>query len=361
MTLVVTGGAGFIGTRVLDLIGDEWNGVALDNLHPQVHGATPREPELPHGTHFHRGDVANPAAWDHLLSRYTPRVVLHLAAETGTGQSLLEASRHTMVNVHGTAVMLDAFTRHNVLPEAIVLTSSRAVYGEGAWRTAEGEVFHANPRRAASLDRQDWLPRGDAQEVGVPVPHSARNVQARPSNVYASTKLAQEHLLNSWCSALGVQLTVLRLQNVYGRGQSLDNPYTGVLTFFARKALAGEPIPVYEGGGILRDFVSVQDVAEAVATALRRTAGPDILTADVGSGRPITLFEAAEVLASEAESAPPHPTNLYRLGDVRAAYADNSAAREALGYVPRLDFRDGVRELVAWVRENRAATPGHGA
>ena len=352
MTILITGGAGFIGTRLIAALGPDSDVVVLDNLHSQVHGEDAPDPTFASNVRFIRGDVTDPRVWDVMLSSEKPATLVHLAAETGTGQSLLEATRHTNVNVNGTAVMLDALHRAGHIPQSIVLTSSRAVYGEGAWfDAATGTSFYGRPRIASQLDEGQWLPLGPDGQTGTPLAHDASAVVAHPSNVYAATKLAQENILTAWCTSLSVPLSILRLQNVYGSGQALRNPYTGVLTAFARQSLSGAPIDVYEDGGIVRDFVHVSDVVAALTSAIERPAAVNeqrIL--DIGSGASNTLLHFATVLASAAGFAEVTVSKNYRLGDVRAAFAVNSRANAELGYEPRVDFADGANELLAWAR-----------
>lgn len=358
MTLLITGGAGFIGTRVLDLWDHDERVVVFDNLHSQVHGPDATPIDYPDSVTFFQGDVTRPDDWDLLLQAHRPRVILHLAAETGTGQSLTHATRHSNVNVTGTAMMMDALTRASVFPEQIVLTSSRAVYGEGLWRNVvTGTHFYGLPRVAEDLEAGRWTPRGSAGDASEPLPHDARVVEPRPSNVYAATKLAQENLLSAWCTSFHVGLTIFRLQNVYGAGQALNNPYTGVLTAFARSLLEDRPVQIFEGGGIVRDFVHVRDVASALIAGLQsREEGQATAPIDIGSGEPMSLFAAAEVMARIAGGSVT-TTSEYRLGDVRAASADNSAAFSALGYSPRVDFESGARELLDWASKE---IQGHG-
>lgn len=356
MTLLITGGAGFIGSQVIASLGDAAQIVVLDNMHPQVHGERASNPRYASNVEFIRGDVTDPTFWDSVLRKHRPTTVLHLAAETGTGQSLRQASRHTHVNVNGTAEMLDAFSRASFEPEAIILTSSRAVYGEGMWLDADTQTpFYADARSQPLLSEHEWLPRGKNGQIGTPLPHDASSVFPRPSNVYAATKLAQENILAAWCTALGVSLSILRLQNVYGAGQAVGNPYTGVLTHFARVALAGEVIEVYEGGDIVRDFVSVRDVADAILASIRSPAAPDAYRlVDIGSGRARTLLEVAEVLAQTSGAPKPRVTDNYRLGDVRAAFANIDAAGVELDYKAKVDLSEGLRELVGWVKRDEA-------
>jgi dTDP-L-rhamnose 4-epimerase len=353
-TVLITGGAGFIGSRLAaDLAADGDDVVLLDVLHPQVHaGGWPR---LPAGITAIPFDVTVPTMWDAVLRSVRPEIVVHLAAETGTGQSLTEASRHTRVNVVGTSEMLDGLHRAGHVPERFVLASSRAVYGEGEWATPDGTRFAADARDVRQLDRAEWDPSAPGNAPGDPgsgpahpLAHVAATTQPRPSNVYAATKLAQEHVLHAWASAHGTPLSVLRLQNVYGPGQSLTNPYTGIVSLFGRLAREHRSIPVYEDGSITRDFVFVDDVVRALSAATRSTvAGTS--TVDIGSGSPMTLLDLAALVAAQAGAPAPQVTGQYRLGDVRAAFADVSAAGEALGYVPQIDPEHGIALLLAWM------------
>jgi dTDP-L-rhamnose 4-epimerase len=180
------------------------------------------------------------------------------------------------------------------------------------------------------------------------VPSDARSTPARPTNVYAATKLAQEHLLQAWCGSFSVPLTVLRLQNVYGPGQSLTNSYTGVVSLFARMASEGLEIPVYEDGRIVRDFVFVDDVVSAFVASIERPPAQSRLL-DIGSGAPTDLIDVARVVAEQRGAPPPRVTGQYRLGDVRAASCSIDAARAELGYEPQVSLEEGLARLLAWV------------
>lgn len=347
--ILITGGAGFIGTKLQRELTSAAQVVVVDNLHPQVHGVQPKTGDLALNTVFHRGDVADPKTWDEVLAGFTPSILIHLAAETGTGQSLTESARHSHTNVHGTAVMIDALHRASAFPRHVLLTSSRAVYGEGNWAEPSGRTFSAQPRDAAALENARWAPLGPRGQQGEPLPNSATQVSPRPTNIYAATKLAQENILSSWCQSFRVPLTILRLQNVYGAGQSLDNAYTGVLTYFARQAANGEAVEVYEDGGIIRDFVHVADVVHAILCAL--AAPPSAAqprTLDIGSGTHGTLFTYATQLAMAAGSPPPATSRRYRAGDVRSAFADVERARTEIGYKPKVAFEEGLMDLMDW-------------
>lgn len=347
-TVLISGGAGFIGSRLAKQLTGSYNVVLLDNLHPQVHDSGEWPADLPDGLATVKGDVTDSAVWEAVIQEFRPDHIVHLAAETGTGQSLTESARHASVNVTGTARLIDSLSSTGHRPESILLASSRAVYGEGKWTSSDGEAYYASPRPEKQLLESRWEPLGANGEQGTALPHNAALVEPRPSNVYAATKLAQEHVLSAWCTSMSVPLSILRLQNVYGAGQALHNSYTGVLTYFARQATAGDAIAVYEGGGIVRDFVHVDDVVRAMEAAIDLLPVEGFRLLDIGSGTSRTLYDYASELAQVADSPVPTITENYRLGDVRAAFADISAAQSDIGYEPRVSFADGVKGLIAW-------------
>ncbi len=344
-TCLVTGGAGFIGTAMSAELARRFDRVvALDVLHPQIHPTPERPAALDAGVELVVGDVTDAATWDTLLGQVRPDVIVHLAAETGTGQSLAESTRHAMTNVVGTTQMLDALLRNEALPRRIVLASSRAVYGEGAWRrTTTGETFLPGQRTAEILERAQWdFP--DAE----PLPMAAAGIMPAPVSMYGATKLAQEHLLRAWAQSFHVEPVILRLQNVYGPGQSLINPYTGIMSLFCRLAKAGESIPLYEDGLVKRDFVLIDDVARALVAATG-VDSPGVVPIDIGSGEDQTIGRAAELIAAFYGAPAPHVTGQFRQGDVRHAWADVSAAATALGWTPQFSLEEGIARLATWI------------
>ncbi len=346
-TCLVTGGAGFIGTAVTPLLAEHFERVVIvDNLHHQVHRADTEPPVPPAGGSFLLGDVTAAPTWElvaDLLDGVAPSTVLHLAAETGTGQSLLESTRHASVNVVGTSVMLDHLARANMIPDRIVVASTRAVYGEGAWRTQDGGLFHPGQRTTAHLEAGEWdFPGAEAIAMRADI------VAPMPVSIYGVTKLAQEQLLRTWCTSLGVEFGALRLQNVYGQGQSLTNSYTGIMQVFTRIARVGGSIPLYEDGQVRRDFVHVSDVAAALTIALTRPSLGSV-TLDIGSGTYQTIEQAARIIAEIYRAPEPHVTGQFRQGDVRHAWADTSIAEEILGWQPSIGFDAGLTDLAEWV------------
>ena len=232
-TCIVTGGAGFIGCAISGGLVDRFARViAVDCLHPQIHPSRQRPAALHPQVELVTADISEAKTWDDLLAHVTPTVVVHLAAETGTGQSLTEASRHAHVNVTGTTQLLDGLARAQVVPTQILLTSSRAVYGEGPWEPREG-----GPPRYPGQRTREQLAAGSWDFEGMtPVAAEAAITQPSPVSVYGATKLAQEHILAAWATAFGAATKVVRLQNVYGPGQSLSNSYTGIVSLFCRLA-----------------------------------------------------------------------------------------------------------------------------
>ena len=340
----MTGGAGFIGCALSSTLPDHFDRVvAMDNLHPQVHPTQDRPTDLDERVEFVKGDVTSPQDWDALLADVTPTAVIHLAAETGTGQSLTEATRHAAVNVVGTTQLLDALVRHETLPERIVLTSSRAVYGEGAWKDADGALSYPGQRSRAMLESGTWDFPGLTA-----TPFNSHQVVPAPTSVYGSTKLAQEHILRSWCLAMNVTPVLYRLQNVYGPGQSLINPYTGIVSLFAQKAKAGEVIPVYEDGEIIRDFVFIDDVASAIVAGTLHS-GANAHPYDIGSGEATSIMRLAKTTAAHYGAPAPEVNGKFRDGDVRHASCTIEESKAALGWEPQVMVEEGVRRLCDWI------------
>ena len=349
--VLLTGGAGFIGTSLSALLDGADEVVVLDNLHPQIHETGERPAALDARARLIVGDVTSPEAWDEVLEQEHPDTVVHLAAETGTGQSLTESSRHANVNVVGTTQMLDAFLRHDAMPQRLVLTSSRAVYGEGAWVDDAGQQVYPGQRSVEQLEAGTWDFPGLQ-----PVAMRADGVQPGPVSVYAATKLAQEHLIRTWAESFEVEAVILRLQNVYGPGQSLINPYTGIMSLFCRMAMGGSSIPLYEDGLVRRDFVLIDDVARAVLAACTVEAVPSG-PLDIGLGTMHTISDAAALIAADYGAPQPHVSGQFRLGDVRHAWADISDATAALDWRPQHDLADGIHRLATWINAQPNVQP----
>jgi dTDP-L-rhamnose 4-epimerase len=306
---------------------------------------------LPAGVQLIVADIAEEETWGEIVSGMAPDVIVHLAAETGTGQSLAESRRHTHVNVTGTAVMLDALVRSKHLPKQLVLASSRAVYGEGAWRPLSGasEPIYPGQRSSSQLSEKKWDFAGLSPE-----PSRSSSTVPHPVSVYGATKLAQENILQAWTTSLNVGLKILRFQNVYGPGQSLTNAYTGIVSLFCRMAKHGQSIPLFEDGRMLRDFVFIEDVADALLRTVDEDAAFGQIL-DVGTGNAVPISQIASVIADLYGAPEPHLSEQYRLGDVRHASCDIQRTSELLGWRPKFAVRDGIKRLAVWIDEQLAS------
>ena len=360
--VLITGGVGFIGLALArTLVRRGMTVRLLDNLSPQIHGADP-QPELgalleKHRVEVMRGDVRQRRDW--VLALRDVDSVVHLAAETGTGQSMYKISGYTSTNVLGTALLLDVLAndRHGVTK--LLLASSRAVYGEGAYDCARCGLVYPSMRSLGSLQASQWEPPcpsccGPIHPVATP-----ESAKTSPASVYAATKLAQEDLVRISANALGIPFLVFRLQNVYGEGQSLNNPYTGILSIFSNRIRQGKEIVLFEDGQETRDFVHVSDVAEAMALGLLSDGGDDLIM-NVGSGVQVSVETIARSLKRQFNdfSAPVVVSGQYRLGDIRHNYADISAIGQYLAFSPKVPLDEGIARFVRWVKTQPMATNG---
>jgi dTDP-L-rhamnose 4-epimerase len=344
--ILITGGAGFIGSHLADrLLAEGYAVRALDSLSPQVHGPGGKRPAyLNRDVDLVIGDVRDPERVRRALKGVDE--VAHLAAAVGVGQSMYEVEHYTSVNNHGTAVLLQALVERPV--QRLVVASSMSLYGEGHYRDGAGRLV-AGERTRSQLTARRWEPVGDDGEPLSPLPTPETKAPALAS-IYALSKFDQERMCLIVGGAYGIATVALRFFNVYGTRQALSNPYTGVLAIFAARYLNGRPPLVNEDGLQRRDFVSVKDVAEACRLALSAE-GAAGRVFNVGSGRSFTVLEVAERLAEALgrEDMAPEVTQRYRVGDIRHCFADISEARRLLGYEPRVTFEDGLAELAAWL------------
>jgi dTDP-L-rhamnose 4-epimerase len=334
--VLVTGGAGFIGSHVVEALAAKGHDlVVLDR-------ADATEPS--HAELVVRGDVRDADVLDHLLPGIDS--VVHHAAKVGLGVDLQDLPDYTDTNVTGTAHLLAAMTRVGV--RRLVLASSMVVYGEGGYRCEAHGNVQPSPRRPADLDAGRYEPacsRCDQPLCWVPVPE---NAPMDPRNAYAATKVAQEHLAAAWAAATGGVAVALRYHNVYGPRMPRNTPYAGVAAIFRSALERGDAPTVYEDGRQLRDFIHVRDVAAANLAALDRLAhvAPGTLEAyNVASGEPRSIGEFAAILAATLGGPPPRTTGGWRAGDVRHIVASPAAAEQTIGFTAQVPFTDGIREL----------------
>ncbi|GAA2147145.1 NAD-dependent epimerase/dehydratase family protein [Kitasatospora kazusensis] len=346
MEILLTGGAGFIGSAVATRLVAAGHGVrVLDALLPAVHPSG-RPPALPGGVEFRQGDVRDRAAVERALEGVD--AVCHQAAMVGLGLDLDDAPDYVGCNDLGTSVLLAAMARGGV--RELVLAGSMVVYGEGSYRCPEHGEVAPGPRRTADLDAGRFEP--PCPRCGAPLAPGLVGEQAPadPRNVYAVTKLAQEQLAAAWARACGGRVLSLRYHNVYGPGMPRDTPYAGVASLFRSALARGEAPRVFEDGGQRRDFVHVRDVASANLAALRAVAARPAGSArayNVGSGEVHTVGAMALALAAAYGGPAPVVTGEYRLGDVRHITADSARLRAELGWRPEVSFAEGMTEFAA--------------
>lgn len=350
--VLITGGAGFIGSHLADeLLAHGYRVKVLDVLHPQVHGEGRRRPPyLDPDVELLAGDVCDKEAVQRALKGVD--AVFHFAAAVGVGQSMYEVAHYTRVNNLGTATLLEALIEKPV--RRLVVASSMSLYGEGLYRRPSGELREDAARTLDQLRRGEWEVRDADGEVLEPVPTPEDKAPAIAS-VYALSKYDQERMGLMIGSAYGIPTVALRFFNAYGPRQALSNPYTGVLAIFASRLLNDSAPAIFEDGLQRRDFVSVHDVARACRLALEveQAAGQVF---NVGSGQPQTVSEIAARLARVMgkENIRPEILGKYRVGDIRHCFADITKARQVLGYEPQVTLDEGMAELASWL-EGRAA------
>lgn len=350
--VLVTGGAGFIGTNLVrKLLSDGYTVTVFDCLSAQIHGELPGalEPILnDERVKFIRADIRQVNALKSAIQ--CTDIIVHLAAETGTAQSMYQIAHYNDVNVQATAQLMDLLANNEHSVRKIVLASSRSIYGEGAYEcTSHGKVYPGS-RSAAQLRAHQWDPVCPFCSGPLLAIATLEIARPSPASIYAATKYAQEDLIRIAGDALGIGTTVLRFQNVYGAGQSLNNPYTGILSIFSTRIRRGMSLPIFEDGLESRDFVHVHDIVDAIQMALENDAANGC-TFNVGAGQPTSVLEIANMLVDAfGGKIRPEVTGQYRLGDIRHCYADLTEIRSKLGFEPKVSLADGINHFADWVR-----------
>jgi dTDP-L-rhamnose 4-epimerase len=350
--VLITGGAGFIGSHLADeLLAHGYQVRVLDSLDPQVHGEDRRRPDyLAKDVELVVGDVNDRDKVDEALKGVD--AVYHFAAAVGVGQSMYEVAHYTRVNNLGTAVVLEALTKHPV--ERLIVASSMSLYGEGLYRGHSGGPRMVGERTLEQLKSGQWEFLAEDGSVLQPMP-TPETKQPALASVYALSKYDQERLCLMIGRAYNIPTVALRFFNAYGPRQALSNPYTGVLAIFASRLMNDNPPAIFEDGLQQRDFVSVYDIARACRLALET---PDAAgeTFNIGSGQPRTVREIAAKLAKVVgkENVQPEILGKYRVGDIRHCYADIVKAQRILGYAPQVQLEDGLVELSSWLASQPA-------
>lgn len=343
--ILITGGAGFIGSHLADeLLKNGYQVRVLDNLSEQVHGKERKRPAyLNTDVELQIGDVRDMVAVKKSLEGVS--AVFHLAAMVGVGQSMYEMRNYTEVNNGGTATLMEALIENPV--EKLVVASSMSIYGEGAYTDSRGNVYNHCERNLSDLKKDKWELYQNGETLN-PVPTTEEKTP-NLSSVYALSKYDQERLALITGRAYNIPSTALRFFNVYGTRQALSNPYTGVLAIFASRLLNDKPPMIFEDGNQKRDFIHVKDVARACRLAME-TPEAEGEVFNVGSGNQYSISFIAEKLAKVMnKNISPEVNGKYRVGDIRHCFADITKSKEILGFSPQIEFEEGLLELANWL------------
>ncbi len=350
--ILITGGAGFIGGAIaLKLIAQGYNVTVLDCLTEQIHGKNPDASELysriKGKVNFIHGSVTNKEDWQKAL--VGQEAVIHLAAETGTGQSMYEIYKYCNVNIGGTALLLDILANEKHSIKKVIVAESRAIYGEGTYNCLHCGTVYPVAREEKDMLAGDFNVKCPKCKANVELVKTDEHCLVHPTSVYGITKQVQGELVHTVCKSLGIPSVSFRYQNVYGPGQSLKNPYTGILSIFSNSLRQNHDINIFEDGTESRDFVYIDDVADATILAL----GNDkcaYQAFNVGTGKAVDVMTVAKYLKDFYKSdSKIHITGNFRLGDIRHNYADISLAKDVLCYEPQFSFEEGVKKFCEWV------------
>jgi dTDP-L-rhamnose 4-epimerase len=345
--ILITGGAGFIGSHLADeLLEHGYSVRVLDNISEQVHGRAGDRPSyLDAEVELVKGDVRDPEMVEKALKGID--AVYHFAAMVGVGQSMYQIVDYTDVNNLGTATLLEVLVNRPV--EKLIVASSMSIYGEGLYRTEEGQTVPGRERPVDQLKAHQWELKDEQDRLLRPIA-TPETKQPSLASVYALSKYDQERLCLILGRTYNIPTVALRFFNVYGTRQALSNPYTGVLAIFASRLMNDNPPMIFEDGLQRRDFVSVYDVAQACRLALETPEAAGHVF-NVGSGHNFTVLEVAERMSKVMGKTfiEPQITTRYRAGDIRHCFADISLARRVLGYEPRVSFEEGLAELTEWL------------
>lgn len=351
--VLITGGAGFIGSSLtLKLVQKNYEVVIIDNLSKQIHGEDPEEnselfAKIKDISEFHLGCVTDKELMKSLIKDID--FVIHLAAETGTGQSMYEINRYNEVNNTGTSILLDLLANEPHKVKKVVVASSRAIYGEGKYADKNGQLVFPNSRELKNL-KNGTFDLLDENGFKLDVLPTSEDSRINPISFYGITKLFQEQAVLSVCGSLGIDAVAFRYQNVYGPGQSLQNPYTGILAVFSNLILQNKQINIFEDGEESRDFVFIDDVVRATVLGLENSNVKNEVF-NVGTGIGTSVNKIAEILLKLYESnVKVNISGNFRLGDIRHNYADLTKISRILGYTPEVSIEHGLKMFVNWVK-----------
>jgi dTDP-L-rhamnose 4-epimerase len=350
--ILITGGAGFIGSNLaLKLLNKGYKVTVLDNLSPQIHGDNPQQSSplyksIEDKVTFIKGTVTSKQDW--LTALEGQDIIVHYAAETGTGQSMYEIQKYVDVNVNGTAIMLDLLANTNHQVKKVVVASSRSIYGEGKYINERGESIYPKHRTSNYMDKGDFEVKFFGSDT-LNLVGTDEDSKIHPSSIYGITKQNQEQMIMTVCPTIGISAVAFRYQNVYGPGQSLKNPYTGILSIFSTQIKNGNGINIFEDGKETRDFVFIDDVVDATILGIEKEEANNEVF-NVGTGVATDVMRVATNLIKNYRiNVPVAVSGNYRLGDIRHNYADLTKINAKIGFTPKYSFEYGLKQFTNWV------------
>lgn len=363
--VLITGGAGFIGTEIVKQLYQkgEYEITVLDAMTQQIHGLQWENSYLYNSIKnfckFIKADIRDYDAVQKAIS--DNQYIIHLAAETGTGQSMYMINQYNEVNIMGTSNILQTISSmgEKCKVKKIILSSSRSVYGEGKYRCPKCGVVYPTSRKKEKMQIGDFNMYCDKCGEKIDKEFTTEDSKIKPVSLYAYTKYAQERMLETMCPALGIEYTIFRFQNVYGIGQSLKNPYTGILSIFSTLMLENKPINIFEDGQESRDFINVVDIAAAVIKSIDEPRSNSEII-NLGSGVGTSVIEIAEVLKKAYKSESQiNITGDFRVGDIAHNIADISKAKKILAFEQSISFEQGIQEFCDWVKSQAIDNSGY--
>ncbi|MEC8610209.1 MAG: NAD-dependent epimerase/dehydratase family protein [Bacteroidota bacterium] len=361
--ILISGGAGFIGSRTtLKLLTLGYSVSIIDSLSSQIHSDQPENSFLYQSikdkVNFIHGDVRDLSLWENTIPNHD--CIIHIAAETGTGQSMYQIDKYFSVNCGGTAKMLDVLTNSKHEIKKVIVASSRAIYGEGKYHCkTHGNVF-PEKRSQENLSEGKFDPVCPICQGQLTLLSTDEKSKIKPESIYGITKNTQEQMVLTSCQSLHIPAVALRYQNVYGPGQSLSNPYTGILSIFSTRILNGNGINIFEDGRESRDFVYIDDVVDANIMVVQNSLNHSSIALNVGSGVSTSVEHIARRLNDLYNSDVPLTiSGDYRLGDIRHNKADIGLIQSLYGFLPKVSIEQGLANFVDWVKQQDIVTDNY--
>ena len=350
--VLITGGAGFIGSHLTEkLYNLGYKVTVLDNLLPQIHGfnqnLSPLYLNIINKCNFIKGDVCKRSDWNKAINNN--EIIIHLAAETGTGQSMYEIGKYVRTNSLGTANLLDILVKKKHYVKKVIIASSRAIYGEGKYFCAEHGIIYPKVRNIINMKNGDFDCKCPTCNKSLILLATDEESKIHPTSVYGITKYNQEELVMKVCKSVEIPAVAFRFQNVYGPGQSLSNPYTGILSIFSKLILGGNEVNIFEDGNESRDFIYIDDIVELIRIGIEKDAA-NFECFNGGTGMNVSVKKVAELLIENySKETPIRISGAFRFGDIRHNFSDNTKIKNYLNFIPKTPFEIGIYKFSQWV------------